>query len=101
MRRRVFLALIGAAATFRPLTVNAQQQTTPVIGFLHVASAASFAHLLVGLRQGLREAGYVEGQNLTIQYRWAEGDYNRLPALADDLVRSRVELIVTGGGQPA
>jgi putative tryptophan/tyrosine transport system substrate-binding protein len=71
----------------------------PVIGFLHVASAKPFVHLIAALRQGLKEAGYIEGRNVAIQFRWAEGQNTRLPELAADLVRLNVALIVTGGGE--
>ena len=71
----------------------------PVIGFLHVASAKPFAHIVAGFRQGLKETGSVEGQNVAIEYRWAEGQIDRLPELAADLVRRQVAVIVTGGGE--
>jgi ABC-type uncharacterized transport system substrate-binding protein len=98
MNRRAFiLALSGAAAAW-PLAARAQQPM-PVIGFLHVASAKPFVHLIAALRQGLKEAGYIEGRNVAIQFRWAEGQNTRLPELAADLVRLNVALIVTGGGE--
>jgi putative ABC transport system substrate-binding protein len=72
-----------------------------VIGFLHVASAVPFAHLIEDFRQGLKQTGYTEGQNVAIEFRWAEGRYDRLPALAADLVRRQVAVIVTVGGEPS
>jgi putative ABC transport system substrate-binding protein len=99
MRRREFITLLGGAATaLWPITANAQQPNVRVAGFVSSGSADGFAHLLVALRQGLRDKGYVQGQNLTIEYRWADGHYDRLPTLAADLVRRRVALIISTGG---
>ena len=100
MRRRDFVAALGGAAAW-PLAARAQQPATPVIGFLHVASPMPLTHLVAGLRRGLKEMGYAEGENLRIEYRWAEGHYDRLPALAADLVQAQVAVIVTGGGPPS
>src|SRR5215475_6964247 len=95
--RRKFLATLGGAAAW-PLVASAQDRTVPLIGFLNSASPSPFARLVDAFRQGLREGGYVEGRNVRIEYRWAEGQFARLPELAADLVHRRVSLIVVAGG---
>jgi ABC-type uncharacterized transport system substrate-binding protein len=99
MRRRDLLGVLWSAAIAWPMGVRAQQPM-PVIGYLSSGSEEADAVRATGFRQGLNEIGYVEGQNVLIEYRWAEGHYDRLPALAADLVHHQVTVIVTIGGTP-
>jgi putative tryptophan/tyrosine transport system substrate-binding protein len=97
MRRRAFMEGIAALGVAWPLAARAQQAAMPVIGFLNSGSSKAFQFLVAAFRQGLSESGYVEGQNLAIDYRWADGDYEKLPRLAADLVGRRVSVIVANG----
>ena len=98
MRRRDFITLFGGASIGWPLAARAQKSELRAIGFLCSTSPGPYAPFLAAFRQGFREEGYIEGHNITIEYRWAEGQYDRLPALAADLVRHPVALIVAGDG---
>jgi putative ABC transport system substrate-binding protein len=94
--RRAFIALVGGVAAFAPLAVRAQQSKTQTIGFLNSGSAAAFASPLAAFRQGLAATGYVEGQNLAIEYRWVDGAYEKLPRMATELVGQGVSVIFAG-----
>ena len=100
MRRRDFIALLGGAAAW-PLAARAQPTAVPIVGYVHPDSPQSIAGLLAAFREGLSETGYVEGQNVAIEYRWAENDLSRIPELVADLVRRRVAVIATPGSSVA
>ena len=99
MKRREFITLLGAAGAAWPRAGRAQQPSMPVLGFLHPSSPEPFGHIVNGFRRGLNDSGFVEGQNVAIEYRWARGEYSRLPALAAELVQRRVRVILAGGGE--
>src|SRR6202048_2249562 len=99
-KRREFIALLGGAATW-PLAARAQQPAMPMIGFLHPGSPEANAKYVAGFRKGLGEIGYVEGRDVSIEYRWGHGEVTRLPELAADLVRRAASVIVTPGGVAA
>ena len=101
MRRREFITLLGSMAVARPRVARAQQPSMPVIGLLMSAWPNDSAHLVTALRRGLNEAGYADGQNVSIEYHWAENQYDRLPALAADLARRQLAVIVAGGNAAA
>ena len=100
IRRREFIAGLGSAVTW-PLAARAQQPSMPVVGFVYLGSADAAADRARAFRKGLSETGYVEGQGVTVEYHWLEGQYDRLPALMGDLVRRRVAVIVTSISRPA
>jgi putative ABC transport system substrate-binding protein len=97
LKRRDFITLLGGAAITRPLAALAQQPATPVIGFLYGGAAETSPHFVAAFRAGLSETGHVEGRNVVIEFHFAQGQYDRLPELAADLVRRRVAVIVTPG----
>ena len=100
IKRREFIIAVGGAAMW-PLAARAQQAAMPVIGFLSSRSPGESAGLVAAFRDGLGEAGFVEGQNVIIAFRWAEGHYDRLPTLAAELVQLRVAVLFTAGGPPS
>ena len=100
LRRRQFITLLGGAAAW-PLAARAQQAAMPVIGYLSSRSPDDTTHLLAGFRQGLADGGFIERQNVTIEYRWALGQYDRLPELATELARLPVLVVAATGGEPA
>ena len=97
LRRREFITFLGSAAAAWPLAAVAQQPTMPLVGFVNGGSADAFARHVAGFRKGLNKTGYVEGQNVTVEYHWLEGQYDRLPALLVDLIRRQVAAIATVG----
>ena len=101
MGRRELLVALGGAAAAWPLAARAQQPAMPVVGFMSARSPEDSAHLVAAFRRGLGDSGFIEGQNVAIEFRWAHGQYDRLPALADELVRRQVNVLVAVGGEPS
>ncbi len=101
MRRRDFIKVVVGSTAVWPFTARAQQPTLPAIGFLNSASPKPWENYVAGFRTGLKDVGYVDGQNVTIEFRWAEGHYDRLPDMAADLVRRKVNVLVATGATQA
>jgi putative ABC transport system substrate-binding protein len=101
MQRRDFIKVVAGSAVVSPFAARAQQPTMPVVGFIRDGSADAATRFVAAFRKGLNEAGYVEGQNVSVEYHWLEGQYDRIPALMADLVRRRVAVIATPGNAPA
>src|SRR5215475_7165778 len=101
IRRRDFVALLAGAMAGTPLAVRAQQVAMPVVGFMSSRSFDDSRYLVAAFLAGLRANGYIEGQNVSVEYRWGNGQYDRLPALAAELVRSHVSVLVATGGEPS
>ena len=100
MQRRRFITLVGGAAATWPFAAQSQQPSMPVVGLLAAPAASSYGYIVDAIRSGLKETGYIEGQNVAIEYRWADGQYQRLPSMAAELVGLRVAVIITVGGIP-
>ena len=94
LRRRDFIMLVGGMVAVWPVAVRAQQPTMPVVGFLNSSSSGGYSYLATAFRQGLKETGYVEGQNVAVEYRWAEGQYDRVPVIALEPVSRQVKVII-------
>ena len=101
MKRRQFISLIGGVAVAWPLAARAQQPAMPVVGFMSARSPGESAHLVAAFRRGLGEGGFIEGQNVALEFRWARGQYDRLPALATELVNRGIAVLVAVGGDPS